>query len=186
MRYLLLSVAFIFVAANSAADESLQNEAQVLVKAFVGTLKPLLSTTLQEKGPVEAIGVCADKGPAIAAELSARSGWELRRVSLKPRNAELAVPDAWERQQLERLAERAAAGAKGPTLNHGESVDGRYRYIQAQPVAGVCLVCHGSNIDSAVAAAIRDYYPKDVATGYQLGDIRGAISLRAPVADQGG
>lgn len=186
MRSLLLPVAFIFVAANSVADESLQNEARILVKAFVGTLKPLLSTTLQEKGPVAAIGVCAEKGPAIAAELSARSGWELRRVSLKPRNPELAMPDAWERQELERLAELAAAGGKGPSLNHGESVDARYRYLQAQSVEGVCLVCHGRNIDTAVAAAIREYYPKDSATGYQLGDIRGAISLLAPASDPGG
>jgi hypothetical protein len=186
-RYLLftLSLAAAGAAAAGGADPDAE-EARALVREFVGTLKPLLTSTLQERGPVEAIGVCAERAPAIADALSARSGWEVRRVSLQPRNRDRAEPDAWEQAQLERFAERAAAGEAGPSLNHGAVVDGRYRYMQAQPVDGVCLVCHGENLDPAVAAAIRSHYPQDSATGYRLGDIRGAISLRAPAEGSSG
>jgi hypothetical protein len=162
-----------------------QAEARTLVKRFVGTVKPLLTSTIQEQGPVAAIGVCAERAPALADQLSEETGWSVRRVSLKPRNAERARPDDWEREQLERFAARAAEGVPGPMLNHGEVVDGSYRYMQAQPVGGVCLVCHGETIDPAVAEAIRTYYPDDRATGYRLGEIRGAITLTAPAEDAG-
>ncbi|MHA7817350.1 MAG: Tll0287-like domain-containing protein [Pseudohaliea sp.] len=162
-----------------------QAEARSLVKRFVGTVKPLLTSTIQEQGPVAAIEVCAERAPALADQLSEETGWSVGRVSLKPRNTERAQPDAWEREQLERFAARAADGEPGPMLNHGEVVDGRYRYMQAQPVGGVCLVCHGESIEPAVAEAIRHYYPDDRATGYQLGEIRGAITLTAPPESTG-
>jgi hypothetical protein len=169
------------------ADDAdpLQADARSLVKHFVGTVKPLLTSTIQEQGPVAAIEICAEQAPALADQLSEETGWAVGRVSLKPRNAERAQPDAWERAQLERFAERAADGTPGPMLNHGEVVDGRYRYMQAQPVGGVCLVCHGETIDPAVAEAIEARYPDDRATGYQLGEIRGAITLMAPAGDAG-
>jgi hypothetical protein len=39
-------------------------------------------------------------------------------------------------------------------------------------IDGVCLTCHGS-VGSDVAAALRERYPDDRATGYALGDFRG-------------
>jgi hypothetical protein len=38
-------------------------------------------------------------------------------------------------------------------------------------------VCHGENITAEVQQALDQYYPDDTATGYHLGQIRGAISL---------
>jgi len=162
-----------------------QAEARTLVKRFVGTVKPLLTSTIREQGPVAAIGICAERAPALADQLSEETGWSVGRVSLKPRNAERAQPDAWEREQLERFAVRAAEGVPGPMLNHGEVVEGRYRYMQAQPVGGVCLVCHGATIEPSVAEAIEARYPDDRATGYRLGEIRGAITLMVPAAGAG-
>lgn len=190
MNYALLTTALaasLLAGAPTLADDTdpRQAEARTLVKRFVGTVKPLLTSTIQEQGPVAAIEICAEQAPALADQLSEETGWSVGRVSLKPRNAERAQPDAWEREQLERFAARAADGTPGPMLNHGEVVDGRYRYMQAQPVGGVCLVCHGETLDPAVAEAIEAYYPDDRATGYQLGEIRGAITLMAPAENAG-
>lgn len=187
-RYLAAALAACLAGAAPALAEDAdprQAEARALVKRFVGTVKPLLTSTIQEQGPVAAIEICAEQAPALADKLSEETGWSVGRVSLKPRNAQRAQPDDWEREQLERLAARAAEGVPGPMLNHGEVVDGRYRYLQAQPVGGVCLVCHGETIEPAVAEAIRNRYPDDRATGYQLGEIRGAITLTAPAEDAG-
>ena len=49
--------------------------------------------------------------------------------------------------------------------------------MQAQGVEPVCLLCHGSKLDGAVTQALQAYYPDDTATGYTLGQVRGAISL---------
>lgn len=62
-------------------------------------------------------------------------------------------------------------------LRFGEQVGSNYRYLQAQGVAGVCLMCHGQSLSEPVQQALRDYYPDDEATGYTPGQIRGAISL---------
>jgi hypothetical protein len=38
-------------------------------------------------------------------------------------------------------------------------------------------MCHGSNIASPIAAKINKLYPNDKATGFKLGDLRGAFSI---------
>lgn len=43
----------------------------------------------------------------------------------------------------------------------------------------VCLTCHGAAIAPAVLEKIQALYPDDKATGFGLGDIRGAFSVSA-------
>lgn len=160
--------------AGAAAPEA---EAKALVQQFVGQLKPQLQQAIAEGGPGHATAVCADVAPALMDELSASSGWSVRRVSLQPRNMERALPDAWEREVLERFAAKQAAGAPAQTLNYGREVDDQYRYMQAQGVEPLCLMCHGSELADPVKQALSEYYPQDSATGYSLGEVRGAISL---------
>ncbi len=165
-------------AAYSADDTAaLDAEARTLVQDFVGRLKPELQSALQEGGPVNAIAVCADQAPKIADALSTSSGWLVRRVSLKARNASRAIPDAWEAAVLRDFDRRQAAGATPASLHYSELTPSHYRYMQAQGVEPVCLLCHGSKLDDAVAAALAEYYPDDTATGYSPGQVRGAISL---------
>lgn len=162
-------------AENDAA--AVEAEAQALVQQFVGQLKPQLQQAIAEGGPGQATAVCANIAPALMDELSASSGWSVRRVSLQPRNTERALPDAWEREVLERFSAEQAAGTAPQTLNYGRKVDGQYRYMQAQGVEPVCLMCHGTELSEPVQQALAEYYPDDSATGYSLGEVRGAISL---------
>ena len=155
--------------------------ARTITGQFTATLLPTLQSALAEGGPAGAIEVCAARAPAIAAELSANSGWFVRRVSLKPRNASSAVADPWEQEVLQNFDERQAAGEPGPTLFASAEVDGEYRFMQALPVLPLCLSCHGQNISEDVLAALAEHYPADLATGYSEGQIRGAISLRLPL-----
>ncbi len=161
----------------------LQQEARDLVGEFAGRLKPQLQSALHEGGPAHAIGICADRAPEIADALSAQSGWQVKRVSLKSRNASRATPDPWERDVLLRFDARQAAGEQPQQLNHGEIVGGHYRYMQAQGVEPVCLMCHGESLSEPVLQTLRDYYPDDTATGYLPGQVRGAISLSRPLGD---
>ncbi len=163
--------------ASPAAEQALTAEAQELVKAFAGELKPQLKQALTEGGPTRAIEVCATQAPKIADALAAESGWSVSRVSLQARNATRAEPDTWEETVLKSFDERAAAGEAAPTINTSEIRNGQFRYMQAQGVEGVCLVCHGQALSDEVKATLQDYYPDDQATGYALGQVRGAISL---------
>jgi hypothetical protein len=173
---LLAAVAFTARAQDPPADPR-EAEARALAAAFVGQLKPRLEQALAEGGPGHAIEVCASAAPAIADALSAGSGWSVKRVSLKSRNASRAQPDDWERGVLEQFDRRQAGGEAPAGIRHAETVRGRYRYLQAQGVEPVCLVCHGENLSGPVREALALWYPDDAATGYTLGQVRGAISL---------
>jgi hypothetical protein len=53
-------------------------------------------------------------------------------------------------------------------------------YLRAIRVQEFCLACHGSpdSMTAPVKRVIAERYPADQATGYRLGDLRGAISVR--------
>jgi hypothetical protein len=164
--------------ALSQDTAALEAEARTIVQQFVGALLPTLQNALANGGPVAAIEVCAARAPAIAAELSAESGWQVHRVSLKPRNMGSAMPDIWETAVLETFDQRQAGGEPGPTLNASAVENNDFRYMQAQPVVPLCLTCHGQQVSDEVLIALAVHYPGDIATGYLEGQIRGAISLR--------
>jgi len=164
----------------------LRDEASALASEFVGQLKPQLKQAMTEGGPVRAIEVCATVAPEIADGLSASSGWQVRRVSLRQRNATRAVPDDWERQVLESFDQRQAAGEAADKLSTDELKPARYRYIRAQATGPLCLVCHGESLSPEATDALDQYYPDDIARGYKLGEVRGAISLIKPLQENCG
>lgn len=158
-------------------EAQLKQEAIGIVKRFGGSLKPELKKAMQSGGPVNAISVCADRAPSIAQQLREDTGWYVRRVSLKARNAATAIPDAWEKKVLQQFDQRQANGESADKMAFAEVVDGRFRFMKAQGVEGVCLNCHAAEIKPEVAAALKETYPDDQARGYTLGQIRGAFSL---------
>lgn len=167
----------------STEREETEATARSIVKTYVGEVRPMLQNYMQTRGPVGAVDGCARDAPAIADRIGEDTGWQVGRVSLKPRNVERASPDDWEIRTLEQLETARREGTPAEDLNHGEWVDGRYRYMQAQLVDGVCLACHGESIDPAVRASIDKHYPGDSAVGFSIGDIRGAITLTSPGVD---
>jgi len=171
------AVAGLTVASDPPDQAALEQKARSLVRTFAGQLKPALKEALTSGGPVAAIDVCASRAPMIAAQLSEASGWKVTRVSRRPRNINSAQPDAWEQQVLERFEARLAAGEAPPALNYGEVVGSDFRYMQAQAVEPLCLLCHGESLSPEVQAALSQHYPQDRATGYRLGELRGAFSL---------
>ena len=122
----------------------------------------------------------------MAKAASEKTGWQIRRVSLRNRNPK-AVPDAWEQAALADFDRRAAAGENPATLERAEVVSENgqsvQRYMRALPTQPLCLSCHGgqADISAGVQAKLQTLYPHDLAVGYADGQIRGAITLRRPV-----
>jgi hypothetical protein len=159
-------------------------------RSVATSVPPKLLAVLQEEiargGPEGAIAACRDKAPAMARAASEQSGWQVRRVSLRNRNPR-AVPDAWERAALEEFDRRAAAKEPAMQLERAEVVqqDGKrvMRYMRALPVVELCTNCHGTpdRLSPAVSAKLKELYPQDLATGYRIGEIRGAMTLSKTV-----
>lgn len=162
---------------NSPNESDLKEEAISIVKTFGGELKPKLKQAIQTGGLEHAVKVCSVEAPGIASNLSAETGWKIKRVSLKPRNISSARPDAFETRVLEKFDELQAKGESPTLLEYSEIIDNKYRYMKAQAVEGICLSCHGHSIPADTRKIISEHYPEDIATGYSLGEIRGAFSL---------
>lgn len=154
----------------------LEVQANTIVKQFAGQLKPKLKEAIQSGGFEHAINVCAKEAPAIAKQLSEETGWSVKRVSLKPRNPN-AKPNHFERKVLTSFDARQKLGEPASQLTYSVQDNEGFHYMKAQPVEAVCLNCHGTNISPDITKALAKHYPDDMATGYSLGEIRGAFSL---------
>ena len=146
-----------------------------------------MQDAVAEKGVAGAIPVCKEQAPALIKAKRQETGWDIRRVSLKTRNAERGTPDLWEVRQLADFNIRAANGEKVETLEKSEivTVDGKpvFRYMKALPVGVVCLNCHGAaeSFDAGLKAKLAESYPHDQATGYSLDQVRGALTVKRPL-----
>jgi hypothetical protein len=175
-------------AEQAALLDAFAEESRTAVKAFADRLKAELQAAIKSGGVVSAIPVCSVKAPEIADEVSDELGLAIGRTSHRVRNPANA-PDAWESSVLEDFLARAAAGEDMDTLEvvavaerDGED---QLRYMKAIPVQQVCLACHGTDFAPEVQEQITAFYPEDRATGFALGELRGAFTVRKPLPPQG-
>lgn len=184
-RLLVTLLCVVSAGAATAADPEWIAEARSVATSVPPKLLEVLKTEIDKGGPEGAIAVCRDEAPKLARAASERTGWQVRRVSLKNRNPK-AVPDAWEAAALLDFDRRAAAGESPATLERAEVVtengQASRRYIRALPVQELCVACHGpaDRLSPAVGERLKALYPDDRGTGYSVGQIRGAVTIRRP------
>lgn len=185
-RFLTLATLPLFLLAGCASTPDTSNlvaESRQTAGGLIQTLGGELKAAMTAGGPAQAIGVCKDRAPKIAAEAAQRTGMQIKRVSLKNRNPK-GVPDAWETEALASLEKRLAAGEKPETLDlHGvvNTPEGKvFRYAKALVTQPACLNCHGpaENLSPEVKAKLSAEYPNDKAIGYTAGMIRGVLSIK--------
>lgn len=179
-KIVILSLFMLSSLANAASEKQMINDSKLAIKRFSSVLKHTLKREMNKGSVVNAITACHSGADAINRQLIAQSGWKITRTSLKFRNPKNA-PDAWEKQVLLNFEKNISKGARVKQLQYSEIIkQGKhsvFRYMQAIPVSGKCLSCHGEKISSSVQAKLKQLYPQDNATGYKVGDIRGAFSI---------
>ena len=174
-------------AAETTTTEARINAAKAATGDFLKRLGGALKTEMKNNGPESAIKVCRDIAPQIASDISLKNGWQVTRVSSKPRNSMMGIADSWEQTVLADFEQRATKGEDLKTMSYAELVDepaGKsMRFMKAIGTAPICLSCHGSSeqMAPAVKAKINELYPHDKATGYKVGQLRGAVSIKQPL-----
>ena len=185
----LMVVALACVCGAPAADELSERE-QAARQASAELLEQLggaLKKEMGSGGPGAAISVCRDLAPQISGQISRANGWRMTRVGTRVRNPLLGMPDAWELNTLAEFEKRAGGGEPYLGMVASEVVEeggARYfRFMKAIAVKPVCLVCHGDKdtIPAEVKTKLATEYPLDQATGYQEGELRGAVSIKQPM-----
>jgi hypothetical protein len=165
------------------ADSATLAAARKAADALGADLVAMLSSEMERGGPAAAIAVCADSAQ-VRTERHSAEGVLVRRVGTRVRNP-ANEPDSVERTVLDAFAAAITANRAMPdTAFVSTDAMGRseVRYMRAIRLQEFCLACHGpvDSIAPAVKAAIAERYPGDQATGYAVGELRGAISVRLP------
>ena len=115
-----------------------------------------------------------------------QTGYYVRRVSLKYRNPD-DIPDQYEKGVLEKFDSLREEGKM--VVEHEDyrvvEEDGKkyLRYMKPLITKKLCLNCHGSteDIPTTVRGFLNTNYPEDRATGFKVGDVRGAVSVKIPL-----
>ena len=171
---------FFSTAINAASEEQMILESKQSIKQYATQLKAKLQEGMKAGGPANAIQVCNTAAEEISRQVSAKQGWKITRTSLKVRNSN-NKPDVWETKVLHDFEQRMKQGEAIEKLEFSEIIrkDSQpvFRYMKAIPTQGICLSCHGDKLSPDVTEKLRELYPEDQATGFKMGDIRGAFSI---------
>lgn len=163
----------------AAQEDPLLESSRALAQRFGQELQAELKAALISGGPVAAISVCRDSAPRIASALSREAGAKIGRTSLLLRNA-INAPEPWQVNVLTRYFEPAVL-TTDKRVEYFVRSEGDVRYMQAIRTGGLCLTCHGQNLDSALSKQLQADYPHDQARGYEAGALRGAYSVTWPL-----
>lgn len=130
-----------------------------------------LMRAMSSGGPAAAIEVCSQKAPKIAAAVGKEHNVLIGRTSFKLRNP-VNAPPTW---ATEFISQRVAE-PQFVDLEHGL---GAFLPIQLK---SQCLACHGQkeHMSADVIDRLAALYPRDSATGFQEGDLRGWFWVEVP------
>lgn len=179
-RLFSIVLGFAALMAEAAEDPRRAQSAEIAAR-FQKVLGERLMSAMVADGPVAAIGVCRHEAPEVAARLSAETGTKVARTALRVRNPDNA-PDAGEWAVLKTFERDLKAGVKSSPEHFEVAADGSARYLKAILTQPACLSCHGAVLAPEVKAAIARHYPNDQATGFAVGDLRGAFVIEWPAS----
>lgn len=153
--------------------------AEAAMKELRERLFARLNEAIVQGGPASAIGVCSEEAPRIAKEVGAALGVELGRTSFRVRNPANA-PRPWAERIVRDSAGKKVSEVEPVVVDLGDRL-GLLRPIGVMPA---CTRCHGAaeGLDAQVKAEIARLYPRDQATGFGPGDLRGFfwVEVRKP------
>jgi hypothetical protein len=172
------------VSAPLAASAELTEAEQARAAAIVGELKQTLVGALTSalgQGAPAAIDACHGMAPALAAALS-KDGIRVGRATRKPRDPanEAAGWQADALAHFERMHEGKQPLAGASFTRRLD--DGRGAYAEPLVIQELCVTCHGDSLATDVQAILAEKYPRDRATGYAVGDLRGVAWVELPPA----
>jgi len=174
----LLTAAALAAAAPPSPEEKLARDA---IRDLGMLLQQMLGEEIKRGGVEGAVQMCSENAQLVTTEFGKERGLEIRRVSTRYRNA-TNRPDEYESRIL------AAWAKSGKPASHIERVteNGRQWLRVMEPIRlqAMCVNCHGmpAQLTNEVKAVLAERYPRDKATGFKPGDLRGAFSALVPLA----
>ena len=160
------------------AGNEISNKTQGVLLANVGK-------AIQQGGPQNAVSFCNLKASTIVDSLNQLYNCEISRVSDNNRNPHNALQNETDEDIWNFFSGHISETFPRDTLIASQGKIVYYKPIRIGMAA--CLKCHGipeQDIDAITYEEIQKLYPKDLATGYQLNDLRGLWKIQFQKARQ--
>ena len=153
-------------------NENVQSQGMMHIETFMGSLKPTLQSLLKSDSThVTAMGACSSMAMSMTSDYNKQvDNVKIRRTALKYRNSK-NKPDTTDRMVMDSFVnDKKTKPLVVELADH-------YRVYQPLTVKQPCLLCHGArnDISPEIVKMIDRNYPKDLATGFQLGEFRGTV-----------
>jgi hypothetical protein len=172
----------------AALSAEVRNAAVQSGKAIAAETFSLLSSNLQSAiqsgGVSNALPFCSLAASPLTAGMAGKHGVSLRRVTHKPRNP-AGRANATERAIVNQFAAALTGTNPPPPLVTNFTASTVTFFAPIVLNNELCLKCHGApgqDISPENVAVIQGLYPQDEATGFKLGDLRGAWRIDFPLA----
>jgi hypothetical protein len=176
-------------AAAGKLPPALETAALERGRAIAGQAFALLSTNLAralaEGGLTNALPYCSARAYPLTEQVAATNRVRLRRLTHKPRNPTNA-PAAGELAVLRGFQLALGRGETPAPVVRATASNTVVFYSPIVITNPLCLQCHGvpgRDLSPATLALLQTLYPQDQATGFQLGDLRGAWRVEFDRAD---
>ena len=175
-RALLLST----LIASSLFAQGYVQQANIATKDLLKTLGSNMKKEMKASGPLGALTFCNINAENLIQQVDDKYGkiLSIKRISLKPRNPK-NKPSKDEKIILSSMQKMMQVGVKAKNViqDKGDTIV-VYKPLVIKKKA--CLICHGDMKNQKLANKIKSLYPKDKATHYKMGDLRGAIVVTLP------
>jgi hypothetical protein len=148
------------------------------VQTAFSTLLGQVKGQLKKGGVDEAIPYCKENASSIMKVISKEYHVKIKRTTNKLRNPD-NHPNARESEILNQYL-KLSDQMKEPTTIVERGEDGKIHYYAPIKIQKKCLLCHGeqgTSLNQVADSIIKKLYPKDMATGYKEGDLRGIWSI---------
>lgn len=151
---------------------------EAVIKATFKDLSTALQGAMKEGGVKKAVDFCEGQAIPITNGVANEMGVTLARVSDKPRNPINAASE-YEKELINDYAVQLKSTSENIVLaSTHRTTEGSDSPTIYKPIIikGLCLNCHGEvgkTLTEENNAFIKQFYPNDMATGYQEGEVRG-------------
>ena len=164
---------------------ALQRGKAIAMETF-SLLSSNLQSAIQQGGVSNALPFCSLAASPLTAGMAGKHGVTIRRVTHKARNP-AGKADAVELGVLQQFRDALAAMPANPPPPIVTNLTAGTATFFAPIVLNneLCLKCHGEpgkDIQPENVAVIQRLYPQDQATGFKLGELRGAWRIDFPLA----
>ncbi len=178
-RASLAAAMVIFLVYPALAQSSVETLARERGKAIAaqafGVLSSNLTTALSQGGVSNAVQFCSVEALPLTASVADTNHVSLRRVSHKARNPKNKA-DAAELAILDEFRTSLSPGKIATPIVRTNALGGAAFFASIVLNNPLCLNCHGQpgrDIKPEDLALIQKLYPKDEATGFKFGELRG-------------